>query len=114
MRKFIVPTAFATAIGVFRENKGRSWAHAANIAATRYLFDPKWGIDILRSFTGATTSQVYQEWARENEQDQVLTDLLPEGAKLHWIGSRRDAAQDRVFLYFHGESCYLYLHDENC
>jgi hypothetical protein len=58
---------------------------------------------------------VYQEWARGNEQDQpeVLTDLLSEGAKLHWIGPRRDAAQDRVFLYFHGESRYLCIYTTN-
>jgi hypothetical protein len=36
-----------------------------------------------------------------------LTDFLPEGAKLHWIGPRRDEDQDRVFLYFHGESNLL-------
>jgi acetyl esterase/lipase len=31
-----------------------------------------------------------------------LTDVLPEGAKLHWIGPRRDASHDKVFLFFHG------------
>ena len=106
---FIISTAFAIAIGVFRENKGRSWAHAANIAALRYTFDPKWDLAILRSFTGATTSQAYQKWARLHEQE-ILTDLLPEGAKLHWVGPRRAAGQDRVFLYFHGESRCLCIY----
>ena len=105
----ISSTAFAIAIGVFRENKGRSWAQAANIAALRYVFDPKWDLEILRAFTGATTSQMYQKWARLHEQE-ILTDLLPEGAKLHWVGPRRAAGQDRVFLYFHGESRCLCIH----
>ena len=96
-------TAFAIITGVFRENKGRSWSHAANIAATRYLFSHEWDIHTLRSYIGVTTSQVYQKWAY-GEKQEVLTDLLPEGAKLHWIGPRRDRIQDRVFLYFHGES----------
>ena len=52
---------------------------------------------------GATTFQAYQKWAHREKQE-VVTDLLPEGAKLHWIGPRRDASQDRVFLYFHGDS----------
>ena len=103
---FIISTAFAIAIGVFRENKGRSWSHAANIAAIRYLFDPKLDIHTVRYLVGGTTSQVYQEWARRDKQE-ILTDHLSEGAKLHWIGPRRDAAQDRVFLYFHGESRFL-------
>jgi hypothetical protein len=90
------------ATGVFRENKGRSWSHAANIAAMRYLLGQKWDIYTFRSVIGTTTSQVYEKWAREEKQ-QTLTDLLPEGAKLHWIGPRRDASQDRVFLYICGE-----------
>ena len=106
---FIISTAFAIAVGVFRENKGRSWSHAANIAATRYLFDHKWDVHTLRSYIGVTTPLVYQNWARQEKQE-VLTDLLPEGAKLHWVGARRDAIQDRVFLYFHGESPFLVLH----
>src|SRR5712691_8567578 len=32
---FSISTAFAIITGVFRENKGRSWSHAANIAGTR-------------------------------------------------------------------------------
>ena len=100
---FTISTAFAIITGVFRENKGRSWSHAAHIAATRYLFSFKWDIPTLRSYVGVTTSQVYQNWAR-GEKQEVLTDILPEGTKLHWIGPRRDRTQDRVFLFFHGES----------
>jgi len=100
---FIIFTAFAIAVGVFRENKGRSWSLAANIAACRYFFEPKRDIHAVRYLVGGTTSQAYQGWAPQNKQE-ILTDLLSEGAKLHWIGPRRDAAQDRVFLYFHGES----------
>ncbi|KAH9986329.1 alpha/beta-hydrolase [Russula compacta] len=92
---------FAVAVGVFRENKGRSWCLAAKIAATRHMFGRNWDIYTIRSFMGATTFQAYQKWAHR-ERQQVVTDVLPEGAKLHWIGPRRDASQDRVFLYFHG------------
>ncbi len=95
-------TALAIAIGVFHENKGRSWFLAAKIAAMRYLFSRNWDIHTLRSFLGVTTSQGYHSWARQEKQE-VLTDMLPEGAKLHWIGPRRDENQDRVFLFFHGE-----------
>ena len=98
-----ISAAFAIITGVFRENKGGSWSHAAHIAATRYLFSFKWDLRTLRSYVGVTTSQVYQNWAR-GENQEVLTDILPEGAKLHWIGPRRDRIQDRVFLFFHGES----------
>ena len=98
-----ISAAFAIITGVFRENKGGSWSHAAHIAATRYLFSFKWDLRTLRSYVGVTTSQVYQNWARGGNQE-VSTDILPEGAKLHWIGPRRDRIQDRVFLFFHGES----------
>jgi len=47
---------------------------------------------------GVTTAQAYAAWARKNHAE-VLTDELPEGAKLHWVGPRRE---DRVILYFHG------------
>lgn len=100
---FSISAAFAIITGVFRENKGRSWSHAAHIAGMRYMFSHKWDIHTLRSYIGVTTSQVYQNWAH-GEKQEVLTDILPEGAKLHWIGPRRDRTQDRVFLYFHGES----------
>ncbi|KAI0298896.1 alpha/beta-hydrolase [Russula brevipes] len=95
----ILPLAIA--VGVFRENKGRSWSCAANIAMTRYLLAQKWDLLMFRTFSGGTTSQAYQKWARQEKQP-VLTDILPEGAKLHWIGQRRDTSQDRVLLYFHG------------
>ncbi|KAH8977131.1 alpha/beta-hydrolase [Lactarius akahatsu] len=92
-------------IGIFRGNKGRSWSRSANLALTRYLFDHEWEIHTLRSFIGVTTSQMYQTWARSVKQE-VLTDVLPEGAKLHWIGPRRDASHHKVFLYFHG-GCFV-------
>lgn len=62
----------------------------------------------MRAFIGETTSQVYQKWARSVKQE-VLTDVLPEGGKLHWIGPRRDASHDKVFLYIHGKSL-SYVH----
>ena len=74
------------------------------MALGRYLFDQEWDIHTLRSFIGVTTSQMYQSWARSVKQE-VLTDVLPEGAKLHWIGPRRDKGHHKVFLFFHGESC---------
>jgi hypothetical protein len=96
-------TALAITVGVFRENKGRSWSLVANIASTRYLLSHKWDIHTMRSLIGLTTSQAYQKWALQENQE-VLTDSLSEETKLHWIGPRRDTSQDRVFLYFHGES----------
>ncbi|KAH9053306.1 alpha/beta-hydrolase [Lactarius vividus] len=92
---------FAIAVGIFRGNKGRSWSRSANVALTRYLFNHDWDIHTLRSFIGATTSQNYRAWTRSVKQE-VLTDELAEGAKLHWIGPRRDASHHKVFLYFHG------------
>jgi hypothetical protein len=87
------------ALGVFHENDGRSWRRAAGIAAARYLLRIRtWTISELRSMLGATTAQAYAVWARKNCAE-ALTDELPEGAKLHWIGPRRE---DRVILYFHG------------
>ena len=50
---------------------------------------------------------MYQSWARSVKQE-ALTDVLPEGAKLHWIGPRRDESHHKVFLFFHGESCSLF------
>jgi len=52
---------------------------------------------------GMTTAQVYAEWARKSGVE-VLTDDLPEGARLHWIGPR---SEERVILYFHGASSVL-------
>jgi len=54
-----------------------------------------WG---LRSTTGVATAPAYAAWARKDHAE-VLTDELPEGAKLHWVGPRRE---DRIILYFHG------------
>ena len=91
-------TAFAVAVGVFRENKGRSWRRAARIAAMRYLLGKVQNAsDIKIGFT-MTTAEMYATWARKSGAD-VLTDELSEGATLHWIGPRRN---DRVFLFLHG------------
>ncbi|KAF8263549.1 alpha/beta-hydrolase [Lactarius quietus] len=98
---FLLKLRLAIAVGTFRENKGRSWSQSANLAATRYVFGQNWDIHTLRSFVGVTTSQAYQSWARSVKQE-VLTDVLPEGAKLHWVGPRRDESHHKVFLYFHG------------
>ena len=106
MSSLTTQIAFAIAVGIFRGNQGRSWSRSANIASTRYVLGQEWDIHTLRSFMGVTTSQVYQTWARSVNQE-VLTDVLPEGAKLHWIGPRRDSSHDKVFLFFHGESCSL-------
>jgi hypothetical protein len=90
-------TAFAVAIGVFRENKGRSWRRAAHIATLRYLVGKvQNALDI--KFGGVTTAGTYAKWAHKSGAD-VLTDELSEGATLHWIGPRR---KDRVFLFLHG------------
>ncbi|KAH9071481.1 alpha/beta-hydrolase [Lactarius deliciosus] len=95
----------AVTVGIFHGNKGRSWSRSANLALTRYLLGHDWDIHTLRSFIGVTTSQMYQTWARSVKQE-VLTDVLPEGAKLHWIGPRRDASHHKVLLYFHG-GCFV-------
>lgn len=92
-------TALAVALGVFHENEGRSWRRAARIAAARYILRARaWTAWELKSALGVTTTQAYAAWARKNRVE-ALTDELPEGAKLHWIGPRRE---DRVMLYFHG------------
>jgi hypothetical protein len=97
-----IPPASAIAIGVFRENKGRSWSHAATVAALRYLSSLNLDTPTVRTFIGAGTAQEYQKWALGQEYG-ILTDSLPDGAKLHWIGPRLDTNKDRVLLYFHGE-----------
>ena len=74
------------------------------MALTRYASGYEWDIHTLRSFIGVTTSKMYRSWARSVKQE-IQTDLLPEGAKLHWIGPRRDQSHHKVFLYFHGQSC---------
>lgn len=90
-------TAFAVAVGVFRENKGRSWRRAAGIAAMRFVVgNVQNALDL--KFGSVTTAELYATWARKNGAD-VLTDELSEGATLHWIGPRR---KDRVLLFLHG------------
>ena len=100
---FMVFAALAVAFGTFRENKHRTWSRAANLAVMRYLFNQKWDVYTLQSFIGATTTQVYQAWAAE-EKVEAFTDILPENAKLHWIGPRQEGSQGRVLLYFFGEA----------
>jgi hypothetical protein len=100
---FMVSTAFAAAFGIFRENKHRTWSGAANLAVMRYLFNREWDVSTLRSFIGVTTTQLYQAWATQ-EKVEALTDILPEKAKLHWIGPRQEGSQGRVLLYFFGEA----------
>jgi hypothetical protein len=39
---------------------------------------------------------------RSEAKQEVLTDTLPEEARLHWFGPRRDATQGRVLLFFYG------------
>ena len=98
--------AFAIALGVFHENEGRSWRRAASIAKIRYLMGARaWTPWELKSMIGATTAQAYAAWARKNHAE-ALTDELPEGAKLHWVGPRRE---DRVILYFHGAYSHFVL-----
>ncbi|KAI0280035.1 hypothetical protein BGY98DRAFT_932890 [Russula aff. rugulosa BPL654] len=89
------------AVGVFRENKGRSWRRAAGIAAMRFVVgNVQNALDL--KFGSVTTAELYATWARKNGAD-VLTDELSEGATLHWIGPRR---KDRVLLFLHG-GCYI-------
>ncbi|KAI0280038.1 Alpha/Beta hydrolase protein [Russula aff. rugulosa BPL654] len=89
---------FVVAVGVFRENKGRSWRRAARIASLRYLLGKVQNALDFKIGCGVTTAEVYAMWARKSGAD-VLTDELSEGAMLHWIGPRRE---DRVFLFLHG------------
>ena len=91
-------TAFVVAVGVFRENKGRSWRRAARIAMMRYLLGNAQNALDLKLGAAVTTAEMYATWARKSGAD-VLTDELSEGATLHWIGPRRN---DRVFLFLHG------------
>jgi hypothetical protein len=109
---FTISPAFAIAVGIFRENKGRSWSRATNIAAMRYVICQKWDIHELRSFIGVNATQLYQAWALQ-EKREVLTDILPEKAKLHWIGPRQEGSQGRVFLFFFGKPwlvCALHIY----
>jgi len=78
---------FAVAVGVFRENKGRSWRRASRIAAQRYsLGKAQNALDL--KFRFGTTAEMYATWAHKSGTD-VLTDELSEGATLHWICPRR-------------------------
>ena len=96
-------SAFAVAVGVFRENKGRSWRRATRLAAFRFLLGKaRSGLDLKFGFR-QTTAELYAAWARKNGVD-ALTDELPEGAMLHWIGPRRE---DRVLLFLHGAYSFL-------
>lgn len=98
-------TAFAVAVGVFRENKGRSWPRAAHVATLRYVLGKARNALDLKLGFGVTTAEMYAAWAKKSGAE-VLTDNLPEGATLHWIGPRR---RDRVLLFLHGThfSCLL-------
>jgi hypothetical protein len=96
--------------GVFHENEGRTWRRAAHIAAIRYIMRARaWTPWELKSAFGMTTAQAYAAWARKNHAE-VLTDEIPEGAKLHWIGPRRE---DRVILYFHGAHTIFFFSGSN-
>ena len=106
MQPLITTTAFAIVLGVFHKHEGRSWRRAASIAKTWYLMRAwAWTPWELKSMTGVTTAQAYAAWARKNHAE-VLTDGLPEGAKLHWVGPRKE---DRIILYFHGPYTILFL-----
>ena len=91
-------TAFVVVVGVFRENKGRSWRRAVRIAAIRYLLGKVQNASDIKIAFAVTTAEMYATWARKSGADE-LTDELSEGATLHWIGPRR---KDRVFLFLHG------------
>lgn len=67
----------------------------------RYVICQKWDIHELRSFIGANTTQLYQAWASQ-EKREALTDILPEKAKLHWIGPRQEGSGGCVLLFFFG------------
>ena len=100
-------SAFALIPKVFsKANKERTWARAFSDSAMRTLVGAGWNIRQMVSVIGSTTP-LYEKWARQTKLD-VLSDEIGEGAKLHWVGSRK---YERVFLYFHGEySSYVLLH----
>jgi hypothetical protein len=97
------PVAFAMATGVFQANEGRSWTRSFHMAAMRYLLRQDWDIRMFRACLGLTTTEAYEQWARQEKQE-VFTDILPEDAKLHWFGPRRDGPEGRVLLFFYGAS----------
>ncbi|KAI0265807.1 alpha/beta-hydrolase [Gloeopeniophorella convolvens] len=92
---------FAVFFGALFSTEGRSWRRAKHLAQMRYMFGRKWEIRTLKSYLGTTTAQAYEAWALASGQE-ALTDVLAEGARIHWIGPRRDGEKDRVLLYFHG------------
>ena len=91
------------ATGVFQANEGRSWTRSFHMAAMRYLLRQDWDIRMFRACLGLTTTEAYEQWARQEKQE-VFTDILPEDAKLHWFGPRRDGPEGRVLLFFYGAS----------
>ena len=102
---YINVTAFAVAVGVFRENKGRSWRRAARIASLRYVLGKVQNALDFKIGFGVTTAEMYDKWARKCGAD-VLTDELSENATLHWIGPRQ---KERVFLFLHGTPFFPHL-----
>ncbi|KAI9457998.1 Alpha/Beta hydrolase protein [Lactarius psammicola] len=108
----IMVLPFAVALGVFRENKGRSWLRAARTAACRYILSARaWTPWELKSALGQTTAQTYEAWARRTTNGaEPHTIELTEGAKLHWIGPRK---VDRVVLYFPGGGYVLPAREEH-
>ena len=74
----------------------------------RYLLRQQWDIRMFRACLGSTTTQAYEQWAHQEKQE-VLTDIIPEDAKLHWFGPRRYGSDGRVLLFFYGESHLSHL-----
>jgi hypothetical protein len=97
------PAALALVTGVFQENEGRSWTRSFHMAAMRYLLRQQWDIRMFRACLGLTTTEAYEQWARQEKQE-TFTDILPEDAKLHWLGPRQYGPQGRVLLFFYGAS----------
>ncbi|KAI0060634.1 alpha/beta-hydrolase [Artomyces pyxidatus] len=94
----ILQLPYYVVAGLFSDaNKGRSWRRSASDSVMRFVSSRGWSIGMFGIKAGAT-SAIYETWTRKNGLE-VLTDEIGEGAKLHWIGSRR---YDRVLLYFHG------------
>jgi hypothetical protein len=56
---------FAVVVGVFRENKGRSWRRAAHISAMRYVLGNVQIISDLKLGFRVTTAEVYAAWVRK-------------------------------------------------
>jgi len=75
----------------------------------RYILRQSWDIRMFRALLGHTTSEAYEKWAGQEKQE-VLTDILPEEARLHWFGPRRDATQGRVLLFYGALRLSTFLH----